>query len=441
MSRTVPDSAAGTRGDEAGSLTTAPTLDPADQVLEVMGPVRRFVAARIDDRQDVDDVVQETLARVLAAQTRLEDVSLTAYALTVARNLLASRRRDQMVARTHAPKLVDLREPHRPEDSVLAGEDRKALRAALSALPAERRDQLVEHVLGERPLGELGGSAPSLAAQLGRTRAKLRVDYLLALRQVTPATPRCRPVLLAVSAGDQRRQKALRAGSHLLNCPTCSDLGEPLLQRRRALAGVLPWLPLGALHGHLERFVRQHPAPSAAAATTAVVAAVAVAVSGVPGGWSDAGSPAASAAAPSAPAATATAAGATAGTGLPATARTDTTLMGPAGPVLGGARSLRELVGMSVTGRAAQVLAVPADEGFWVGNGDERVWVQLPAQAGAESAVQIRPGQRLSFAATVVAHDAAFARTVGLTADEGAVALTAQGAHLAVAPGTLTVTR
>jgi hypothetical protein len=41
----------------------------------------------------------------------------------------------------------------------------------------------------------------------------------------------------------------------------------------------------------------------------------------------------------------------------------------------------------------------------------------------------------------VVAHDAAFARTVGLTADEGAVALTAQGAHLAVAPGTLTVTR
>ena len=168
-----------------------------------------------------------------------------------------------------------------------------------------------------------------------------------------------------------------------------------------------------------------------------MVAAVAVAVSGVPGGWSDAGSPAASAAGPSGRAATAT----QAATGLPATARTDTTLMGPAGPVLGGARSLRELVGMSVTGRAAQVLAVPADEGFWVGNGDERVWVQLPAQAGAESAVQIRPGQRLSFAATVVAHDAAFARTVGLTADEGAVALTAQGAHLAVAPGTLTVTK
>lgn len=448
MSRTVPDSPAGPGGDEAGGLTApAPTPDLAEQVLAVMGPVRRFVVARIDDRQDVDDVVQETLTRVLAAQGRLEDVSLTAYALTVARNLLATRHRDELVARTHAPKLIDLREPHRPEDSVLATEDRQALGAALSALPSERRDQLLEHVLGDRPLGELGDSAPSLAAQLGRTRAKLRVDYLLALRQVTPATPRCRPVLLAVSAGDQRRQKALRAGSHLLNCPTCSDLGEPLLQRRRALAGVVPWLPLGALHGHLERFVRQHPAPSAVGAITAAVAAVALLVGGVPGASTDA--------APAVPedAATTTAKGGAQPQGPspsakaraiptsspPAPAAADATSMSPRGPVLGGAETLQELVGESVTARAVQVLTVPADEGFWVRNGDERVWVQLPTRAGGESAVRIRPGQRLTFAATVVAHDAAFARTAGLTAREGAAELTEQGAHLTVTAGTLTV--
>lgn len=414
--------------DSPASLGRLPAaLGEAEQpVLDLVPPLRRFVAARIDQPQDIDDVVQETLARVLAARERLDDESLTAYAITVARNLLAARHREQLVARNHAPKLVDLREPHRPEESVLAAEDRRALATALETLPPDRRATLLEHVLDERPLSDLPGSPPSLAAQLGRTRARLRVDYLLALRQVTPATPRCRPVLLAVSAGDVRRQRALRAGPHLLHCPTCSQLGEPLLQRRRALAGVVPWLPLGALHGHLERLVRQHPVPSIAAAGSAgLVIATAMAASVI--GHSAA--PPAGRTAPSAR-------GPSAMTAPPA--QDDSTLTSARGSLPTGSTALRGLAGDKVIAQGARVLGVPADEGFWVANSDGKVWVQLRHRA-SESPVQIRPRQRIWFDSVVVRHDASFARSVGLNAGSDERELTRQQAHLLVEPGTVRV--
>jgi hypothetical protein len=62
----MPDSTADTRGDEARGLTAAPALDPAldpaEQVLARHGARTAVRGRRTDDRQDVDDVVQETLA-------------------------------------------------------------------------------------------------------------------------------------------------------------------------------------------------------------------------------------------------------------------------------------------------------------------------------------------------------------------------------------------
>jgi anti-sigma regulatory factor (Ser/Thr protein kinase) len=43
-------------------------------------------------------------------------------------------------------------------------------------------------------------------------------------------------VLLALSAGDRRRQRDLDAGGHLLACTWCARLSEPLLDRRRSAA-------------------------------------------------------------------------------------------------------------------------------------------------------------------------------------------------------------
>lgn len=410
----------------SGPRTTS--RDEQSQILEMVPPLRRFVASRVDSAQDIDDIVQETLSRVLTAEKHLEGVSLTAYAFTVARNLLTTGYRDAAVARRHASKLVDRREPDRPDDELLAAEDRKALRAALDTLPAEHREQLLEHVLNERPLAEMATSAPSLAAQLGRTRARLRLDYLLALRQVTLASPRCRPVLLAVSAGDLRRQQALHAGSHLLYCSTCSDLSEPLLQRRRALAGVVPWVPLGALHGHLVRTVKDHPVGTGLAAVVAAGVITSAALTGQPT------RPTIQAMNQDAPVAApaATAVSPSAAPSVDPAAPSRSTLTGSRGSVLGATGALADLVGSTVTARGVRVLAVPADEGFWVGDATAKVWVQL--ERGPETRLRVLAGQRLDFVGVVVGHGAAFAREAGVEPAEGAGELTRQRAHLHVDP-------
>lgn len=85
---------------------------------------------------------------------------------------------------------------------------------------------------GTRSLARTSGStAGAVAAQLKRARARLRVEYLLALEQTEPPTARCRPVLLALSSADRRRQREVGAAQHLLECVLCARLSEPLLGR------------------------------------------------------------------------------------------------------------------------------------------------------------------------------------------------------------------
>jgi hypothetical protein len=96
------------------------------------------------------------------------------------------------------------------------------------------------------------------------------------------------------------------------------------------------------------------------------------------------------------------------------------------------------LAGQRVTARGVRVLSVPADEGFWVGDGPSaRAWVQL--SASGESPVRIRAGQRLSFVGEVVRHDQDFARRVGATNPDDVRALTRQGAHVVVDGRAVTV--
>ncbi len=387
------------------------------EILALVAPLRRFALSRVGNDHDADDVVQETLVRVLAARGRLEDGTLTAYAFTVARNVIATHARDADTGRRHAPRLVELREPHQPEQLALAAEDRRALAAALGELPRPQRDQLVEHVVHETPLGDLAGEdGPGPAA--------------LALRRVTLPTARCRPVLLAVSAGDRRRQAALRAGRHLLTCAVCADLGEPLLQRRRALAGVVPWVPLGAWHGRAVGWIREHPVQSTVAAGSAVAAAAAAAVAAVLGGPAPAPAPSPAAQRPPAAAAPAPAPSSRppAGAAL--------VLAASGRDVLPAADDLAALAGQPVRARAVRVLAVSADEGFWVGDARGRVWVSLSGRG--ESGERIRAGQRVSFVGTVVRHDRTFPARAGVEDAEGRRTLLRQGAHIAVRSGSIT---
>jgi RNA polymerase sigma factor (sigma-70 family) len=200
--------------------------------------VRRVVAARVRDRHVVDDLVQETLVRVLGARSRLDDAALAPYAVTTARNLVLALHESENRHRRNVHRLVEPGRPDHPEDEVLAREESRAVVTALARLSRRERETLVAHELGGAATGSLAqarGSTPgAVAAQLSRTRAKLRVEYLLARDGVEPPTEQCRPVLVAMSAGDRRRQRDLDAAGHLLRCSCCERLAAGLRPRRQA---------------------------------------------------------------------------------------------------------------------------------------------------------------------------------------------------------------
>jgi RNA polymerase sigma factor (sigma-70 family) len=215
---------------------TAGRRAPPD-VAALIPMVRRIVTARVPDQATADDLVQETLARVLSAAGRVEPGMLEPYAIVTARNVVASMWRDQDRQRRHQPRVVDLRPPEAPDEGVLVREDRLAVAEALTRLSERERETLLAHEVSGQDTAslaaELGSTAGAVAAQLNRTRARLRVEYLLAAEHVEPPTERCRPVLLAISSGDRRRQREVDAARHLLDCDLCARLSEPLVGRGR----------------------------------------------------------------------------------------------------------------------------------------------------------------------------------------------------------------
>jgi RNA polymerase sigma factor (sigma-70 family) len=204
-------------------------------VASLLPMVRRIVAARVQDGPTAEDLVQETLVRVLAAAPRVEPGMLESYAIVTARNVVASLWRERDRHRRNQHRVVDLLPEETHDDGLVAREEQSAVVQALARLSERERDTLLAHeVSGQdtRSLAdELGSTAGAVAAQLNRTRARLRVEYLLALDQAEPPTERCRPVLLALSSGDRRRQREVGAARHLLECGLCARLSEPLMER------------------------------------------------------------------------------------------------------------------------------------------------------------------------------------------------------------------
>jgi len=402
-----------------------PISDTRQQDLLALTPlIRRVVAARVRDPQVVDDLVQETFARLLQAGPRLDNGALAPFAVVLARNVAVSYVRGRSTETRHRHRLVDLAEPDRPEERALRQEEERAVAEGLARLPARDRSALVANEVEGADTAtlaaELGSTPGAVAAQLARARAKLRVNYLLSIRGVDLPTARCRSVLNALSAGDRRRQRALDAGGHLLDCEVCASLSEPLTERRRALAGLLPLGLVKPLEG-LRAWVRNSPGQAATAGTGAVVGAALLATQLL------GGDP------PPQPAAAPTT------TVIPAGDRTLTS-EGRAILPLTGRPPLSRYAGDPVRAQGVRVQQVAADEGLWVGTSPrDRVWVQMTGTR--ESRPQIRRGDRVSFTGRMVEHPPGFARRVGVTAGEGGGLLDQQGYHVEVGAGRLRVTR
>jgi RNA polymerase sigma factor (sigma-70 family) len=210
--------------------------DTDTDIVELVPVIRRVVAARIRDPHVVDDLVQETLARVVASRERVEGNELAPYAAVTARNLVASYAERNDRARRNAHRLVELDLTEGPGDGLLRQEDRSAVQAALAELSEPERDVLIAHEIHGRTTAALAEDRETtpgaVAAQLARVRAKLRVEYLLIREQVEPPTDECRAVLRAISARDRRRARELDARGHLLGCDCCSRLSALLVSRR-----------------------------------------------------------------------------------------------------------------------------------------------------------------------------------------------------------------
>ena len=205
------------------------------QIAALIPMVRRIIRSRVADHSSADDLVQETLVRVLGAAQRVEPGMLEPYAIVTARHVVASMWKEQDRHRRNLHRVVDPRLPEMADAELLQSEERDAVAQALEHLSERDRRTLLAHEIDGQATqslaDELGSTAGAVAAQLNRTRARLRVEYLLALEKTEPSSDRCRPVLLAVSSGDRRRQREVDAGRHLLECDLCSRLSQPLLGR------------------------------------------------------------------------------------------------------------------------------------------------------------------------------------------------------------------
>jgi RNA polymerase sigma factor (sigma-70 family) len=234
-----------------------------DSLADIAAIVRRTLAARIRDPHLIDDLTQETLARLADSDRDLSPDAQRAYAVVVARNLLASHFRGQSVRVRHLHRLVDRGGADDPAQVTIDREETDALTSALTQLDPRERDLLLRHEVAGTDLATLAGegnvSRGAIAMRLARARASLRLEFLLAFRRVELPTDRCRDVLLALAIGDRRRQVQLDADGHVERCPACAGLVAPMTQRNRRIAGWL-LIPLADGVRRAWRAVRNHPA-------------------------------------------------------------------------------------------------------------------------------------------------------------------------------------
>ncbi|WP_425309945.1 sigma-70 family RNA polymerase sigma factor [Ammonicoccus fulvus] len=213
---------------DGGDALSRPDLESLIPIL------RRVVGARVSNSADAEDIVQETLSRVLGAVHRIDPELLAPYAIRTARNLVTNSWRGGQRLRRIEHLLVDTDSRPDLDDHLLVAAESATLSAGLAELSAEDRGILLAHYsLGEplTALAERTGRTPgAMGARLHRIRAKMRVHYWLAQELEDPPTDRCFAVLLSISARDARRQREADAEGHLLECDFCARVVGPNLE-------------------------------------------------------------------------------------------------------------------------------------------------------------------------------------------------------------------
>lgn len=144
-------------------------------------------------REDAEDLVQETFARVLARPRLLKRDDDLGYLLRVLRNTHISRLRAAARRPASAPWPEDLEPPDaRASWDPVAALDTTALFGAIAQLPAEFRDALVAVDVAGLSYREAGRAlgVPEATVTTRLHRARKRVASMLAAQGVAPASAR-----------------------------------------------------------------------------------------------------------------------------------------------------------------------------------------------------------------------------------------------------------
>jgi RNA polymerase sigma-70 factor (ECF subfamily) len=160
--------------DATSSVDDRP-LDPAT-LGDHVDRLYRAAWALCGSREDAEDLVQETFARVLAKPRRVHGAGELPYLLVTLRHTFLSGRRAASRRPVTAPlpddvEPVDRRTARRPEDAVAAAE----VFAHIAALPENFRDALVAVDVAGLSYAEagrlLGAPEATVASRLHRARA------------------------------------------------------------------------------------------------------------------------------------------------------------------------------------------------------------------------------------------------------------------------------
>ena len=193
---------------------------------EITALIRRVVAARVNDPALQEDLIQETITRLLEKGPNVPLDRLAGYAAVTARNLVISHARANAVGRRHSHRLFDPSSPERPDERALRNEESEAIATALGRMSPVDRDTVMAHEVFEVDTASLARvlrtTPGGVAIRLARARAKMRVEYLVALRRDAPPSESCRRILTAFSGRDRRRQLALDAAGHVAECTYCA---------------------------------------------------------------------------------------------------------------------------------------------------------------------------------------------------------------------------
>lgn len=151
-------------------------LDP-DRVAEELPRLYRVARAWSRSREEAEDLVQETYARVLARPRFLRGEDDVGYLLRAMRNTLVSQRRAQSRRPQTMPLFDDLSAAGRAADDPIETVQNRQVYGAIQELPEEFRDALVAVDIAGLSYGEaaslIGVPEGTLTSRLFRARDRV----------------------------------------------------------------------------------------------------------------------------------------------------------------------------------------------------------------------------------------------------------------------------